>query len=198
MRRIVLPLRAVETSVKAIAAGNYAQEVPFTQATDEIGSLARSVEILKQSAEAMAEHRWVSASAAKLVSGLPGATTLAEFGVRVRKIRDDLTGMLRQARAEGKRVVGYGATAKSATVTNFCGIGAELVPFVCDTTPAKQGRLTPGTHIPVRQPAAFADPYPDYALLVAWNHADEIMAKEQAFREAGGRWIQYVPDVHVS
>src|SRR4029077_6708677 len=68
---------------KAIAAGDYAQEVPFTQAADEIGSLARSVEILKRSAEAMAEHRWVSASAAKLVGGLPRATTLAEFGRRL-------------------------------------------------------------------------------------------------------------------
>jgi methylation protein EvaC len=94
-------------------------------------------------------------------------------------------------------VVGYGATAKSATVTNFCAIGPELVEFVSDSTPAKQGRLTPGTHLPVRPPDAFADPYPDYALLFAWNHADEIMAKEQAFRAAGGRWISYVPDVHV-
>src|SRR5206468_2392645 len=81
-RRIVVPLRSMETSVEAIAAGDYAQEVPFTKATDEIGSLARSVQVLKQSAEAMAEHRWVSASAARLVGGLQGATTLTEFGRR--------------------------------------------------------------------------------------------------------------------
>jgi two-component system, sensor histidine kinase and response regulator len=80
LRRIVHPLRATEAAVKAIAAGDYAQEVPFTGATGEVGSLARSVQALKQSAEAMAEHRWVSASAAKLVSGLPGAATLPEFG----------------------------------------------------------------------------------------------------------------------
>jgi methylation protein EvaC len=123
--------------------------------------------------------------------------TLAGFGAAVGKIREDLTALLRRLREDGKTVVGYGATAKSATVTNFCGIGPDLVPFVCDTTPTKQGRLTPGTHIPVRKPDAFADPYPDYALLFAWNHADEIMAKEQAFRDAGGRWILYVPDVHV-
>ena len=69
--------------MKAIAAGDYAQAVPFTQATDEVGSLARSVEILKQSAEAMAEHRWVSASSATLVGVLQGATSLAEFGRRL-------------------------------------------------------------------------------------------------------------------
>jgi two-component system sensor histidine kinase/response regulator len=83
LRRIVLPLRALDSSVKAIAAGDYQQEVPFTQATDEIGTFARSVQVLKHSAEAIAEHRWVSASAATLVNGLPGAATLAEFGHRL-------------------------------------------------------------------------------------------------------------------
>jgi methylation protein EvaC len=128
---------------------------------------------------------------------LADPATLDGFAGRVRRIREDLVDLLTRLRAEGKRVVGYGATAKSATVTNYCGIGPELVPYVCDTTPAKQGRLTPGAHIPVRPPAAFADPYPDYALLFAWNHAAEIMANEREFRRAGGRWILYVPDVHV-
>jgi methylation protein EvaC len=122
---------------------------------------------------------------------------LDSFAANVARIRDDLTTLLTRLRAEGRRVVGYGATAKSATVTNFCGIGPDLVPYVCDTTPTKQNRLTPGKHIPVRTPAAFADPCPDYALLFAWNHADEIMAKEQEFQQAGGRWILYVPEVHV-
>jgi methylation protein EvaC len=129
--------------------------------------------------------------------GLADPATLERFGVNVRRIREDLVGLLTELRDSGKRVVGYGATAKSATVNNFCGIGPDLVEFVCDTTPTKQGRLTPGTHIPVRTPDAFADPYPDYVLLFAWNHAEEIMAKEQAFRDAGGKWILYVPQVRV-
>ncbi|WP_030615930.1 methyltransferase domain-containing protein [Streptomyces sclerotialus] len=128
---------------------------------------------------------------------LAGLGTLREFGDKVMKIREDLTALLEKLRAEGRTVVGYGATAKSATVTNLCGIGPDLVPFICDTTPAKQGRLSPGTHIPVKEPSAFSGDYPDYALLFAWNHAEEIMAKEQGFREAGGKWILYVPDVHV-
>jgi methylation protein EvaC len=123
--------------------------------------------------------------------------TLRSFGARVLAIRDDLTALLRRLRDEGKRVVGYGATAKSATVTNLCGIGPDLVSFVCDTTPAKQGRLTPGSHLPVRESAEFANPYPDYALLFAWNHAEEIMAKEKEFTESGGRWILYVPEVRI-
>ncbi|MTE21815.1 methyltransferase domain-containing protein [Streptomyces sp. TRM43335] len=123
--------------------------------------------------------------------------TLRGFASAVRRNRDDLLALLRRLRDEGRRVVAYGATAKSATVANYCGIGPELVSFVCDTTPAKQGRLTPGSHIPVRGPEAFRDPYPDYALLFAWNHAEEIMAKEEGFRAAGGRWILYVPDVRL-
>jgi methylation protein EvaC len=129
--------------------------------------------------------------------GLAEPATFGTFAANVRRNRDELVALLDGLRREGRRVVGYGATAKSATVTNFCGIGPELVSHVCDSTPAKQGLLTPGAHIPVLPPDVFAQPYPDYALLFAWNHAEEIMAKEREFRDAGGRWIMYVPDVHV-
>ncbi|EPH43898.1 class I SAM-dependent methyltransferase [Streptomyces aurantiacus] len=123
---------------------------------------------------------------------------LRAFAEQVAAVRTELRELLTRLRDEGKRVVAYGATAKSATVANYCGIGPDLVEFVCDTTPEKQGRLTPGSHIPVRPHEAFASPaYPDYALLFAWNHAEEIMAKETAFRASGGRWITYVPDVKV-
>lgn len=131
------------------------------------------------------------------VKGLADPATFDRFARAVDRVRDDLITLLRRLHAQGSRVVAYGATAKSATVANYCGIGPNLVSFVCDTTPAKQGRLTPGSHLPVRPREAFADPYPDYALLFAWNHAEEIMAKEQAFRDAGGQWILYVPEVRV-
>ncbi|WP_248962794.1 class I SAM-dependent methyltransferase [Sphaerisporangium perillae] len=129
--------------------------------------------------------------------GLAEPEVLQGFASSVSRIRDDLAGLLRSLRENGKTVVGYGATAKSATVTNFCGIGPDLVSYVCDSTPAKQHRLSPGAHIPVRPSEAFAASYPDYALLFAWNHAGEIMAKEEQFREAGGQWILYVPEVRV-
>lgn len=129
--------------------------------------------------------------------GLGSYETYHRFGVRIDRIRTDLVALLRYLRATGRRVVGYGATSKSATVTNYCGIGPDLVPFICDTTPEKQGRLSPGAHIPIRPAEAFADPYPDFALLFAWNHAEEIMAKERRFTQQGGRWILYVPRVHI-
>jgi methylation protein EvaC len=130
-------------------------------------------------------------------AGLADPATFDGFAARVRKIRDELVTLLHRLHDEGKTVVGYGATAKSATATNYCGITPELVPYVCDSTPGKQGLLMPGSRIPVRPPSEFSQPYPDYALLFAWNHADEIMNKERAFHESGGKWILYVPDVHV-
>ncbi|MET9784458.1 class I SAM-dependent methyltransferase [Nocardiopsis alba] len=129
---------------------------------------------------------------------LTSPATLARFVENVERVRTDLLAELRRIKERGERVVGYGATAKSATVLNFCGIGPDLVEFICDSTPAKQGRLTPGTHIPVRGPEEYRRAYPDYALLLAWNHAEEIMAKETEFQKAGGRWIRYVPEVSVS
>ncbi|MEU6714619.1 class I SAM-dependent methyltransferase [Nonomuraea sp. NPDC046802] len=119
------------------------------------------------------------------------------FARRAADIRDALTTLLTGLREQGRRVVGYGATAKSATILNYCGIGPDLIPCICDSTPGKQGRLTPGSHIPVLAAESFAAPYPDYALLFAWNHAEEIMAKEQEFKRRGGRWIMYVPEVHI-
>jgi methylation protein EvaC len=104
---------------------------------------------------------------------------------------------LNKLRGQGKRVVGYGATSKSTTVTNYCGIKPQHVEFISDTTPIKQGKLSPGAHIPVRPYTEFTRAYPDYAVLFAWNHAAEIRAKEQAFIATGGQWIFYVPDVRV-
>lgn len=130
-------------------------------------------------------------------AGIADEATFARFSDHIGHIRTDLVRLLRDLRSDGARVVGYGATSRSATVMNYCHIGPDLVPIVCDSTPEKQGRVTPGSKIPVCSPEAFCDPYPDYALLFAWNHAEEIMAKERLFREKGGRWILYAPQVHL-
>jgi methylation protein EvaC len=111
--------------------------------------------------------------------------------------RQELLRLLRDLQKKGKRVVGYAATSKSTTVTNYCGITPDLIEFISDTTPVKQGKFSPGAHIPVRPYQDFAENYPDYALLFAWNHSKEIMEKEQKFKEAGGKWIVYVPKVEV-
>jgi methylation protein EvaC len=129
--------------------------------------------------------------------GLHRPETFDMLRRNIERSRDELMALLREVKTQGKRVVGYAATSKSTTVINYCGITPELVEFISDTTPIKQGKYSPGMHIPIRPHEEFKARYPDYALLFGWNHAEEIMAKEQAFREAGGKWIVYVPKVQV-
>ncbi len=129
--------------------------------------------------------------------GLRRAATYVRLRQNIEKSRTDLMHLLRDFKARGKRVVGYAATSKSTTVTNYCGITPDLVEFISDTTPIKQGKFSPGTHIPVKPYEEFKTRYPDYALLFGWNHSAEILAKEQDFRKSGGRWIVYVPKVEV-
>lgn len=129
--------------------------------------------------------------------GLHRAETYDRLRQSIETSRDDLMRQLRDLKQQNKRVVGYGATSKSTTVTNFCGITRDLVEFISDTTPIKQGKFSPGVHIPVHPHQEFEARYPDYALLFAWNHADEVMAQEQNFRQAGGKWLVYVPRVKV-
>jgi methylation protein EvaC len=129
--------------------------------------------------------------------GLRRRETFEQFRRNVERSRDELMKLLHDLKQKDKRVVGYGATSKSTTVINYCGITPDLVEFISDTTPIKQNKLSPGKHIPVRPYQEFQAQYPDYALLFAWNHAEEIMAKEQGFQEAGGQWIVYVPEVRI-
>lgn len=131
------------------------------------------------------------------VLGLKLPETYDRLRRNIERSRDELMALLQDLKAQGKRVVGYGATSKSTTVTNYCGITPDLVEFISDTTPIKQGKFSPGTHIPVRPYTEFASRYPDYALLFAWNHGEEIMEKEQDFQNAGGKWIVYVPQVKI-
>lgn len=132
----------------------------------------------------------------ELRMGLTSPEAFARFASRVESSRDALSSLLRDLRGRGKRVAGYGATSKSTTVINYCGIGPDLLEYISDTTPGKQGKLSPGAHIPVSPYERFRASPPDYALLFAWNHAQEILAKERGYAEAGGRFITYVPDVH--
>ncbi|HUQ85974.1 MAG TPA: class I SAM-dependent methyltransferase [Vicinamibacterales bacterium] len=124
--------------------------------------------------------------------------TLARFRDGVMDTGARLMSLLRSCKSDGKRVTGYGATSKSTTTINFFGITPDLLPFICDTTPAKHGTFSPGMHIPVRPHSGFAAPYPERALLFSWNHAAEVRAKEQAFARSGGKWIVYVPAVEES
>jgi methylation protein EvaC len=133
----------------------------------------------------------------ELEQGLDKLVTFEAFQRNVEKSKEDLVELLTKLKAEGKRVVGYAATSKSTTILNYCNIGPDLIEYICDTTPIKHGTFTPGMHIPVVPYEVFADNPPDYAVLFAWNHAEEIMAKEQSYMQNGGKWILHVPEVKV-
>ncbi len=131
--------------------------------------------------------------------GLDQSSKYQKFADEVDHIKDELICLLTKLVREGKKVVGYGATSKSTTVTNYFGITPDLVGAIYDTTPIKQNKVSPGAHIPILPYAEFRESEPDYVLLFAWNHAAEIMEKEKTFMEEGGRkWITYIPEVKVT
>lgn len=122
-------------------------------------------------------------------AGLNRRASFDSFVATVQSHRDWLRNTLTDLRAQGRRVLGYGAPAKAAVVLNYCGIGTDLLPAVIDSTPAKQGFCIPGTRQPILAPSAIDSQRPDVFLLLAWNHAQEIQSRESAFRARGGRFI---------
>jgi methylation protein EvaC len=130
--------------------------------------------------------------------GLDNNKSYLGFTDSVDKIKVDLIELLNNLKSQGKKVVAYGATSKSTTVTNYFGITPELVKCIFDTTPIKHNKLSPGAHIPILPYEQFHQSNPDYVLLFAWNHAIEIMKKEQDFMDVNKHWITYIPEVKVS
>lgn len=127
--------------------------------------------------------------------GLNDPKTFGGFRKNCEISRAQLLELLDNVKHQGHRIVGYAATSKSTTIINYCGITTEHLDYISDTTPIKQGKYSPGAHIPVRSYEEFLSDYPDYALLFAYNHFDEIMEKEKKFMAQCGRWIVYVPKV---
>ena len=129
--------------------------------------------------------------------GLNKPVTYTNFKNNCENSKVELKKLLTKLKDEGKSVAGYGATSKSTTILNYSDIGPELIEYICDNTPIKQGKFSPGKHIPIVPIETFKSNYPDYLVLFAYNHAKEIMEKEKDFTEKGGKWILYVPNVHI-
>ena len=132
---------------------------------------------------------------AELRQNLHSLDTCIAFASACEASRERLVDALMKEKSAGRRVVGYGATSKSTTILNYCGIGPELIDYICDTSPTKHGKFSPGMHIPIRPYETFSMDPPQTALLLAWNHSKEILAKESAFTEAGGRWLTHLQAV---
>ncbi len=126
--------------------------------------------------------------------GITGFAYYARFGERVAAIRDRLLALLRGLKAEGARIVGYGAAAKGTILLNYCGIGSEILDYVVDRNIHKQGRYVPGVRLEIQPPSRILETRPDYLLILPWNFKDEIIAQQAAFREGGGRFILPIPE----
>lgn len=125
--------------------------------------------------------------------GVSDQSRYATFAREVEELRHAIGSLVRELAATGARIAGYGAAAKAVVLTNTCGLDASLVQYVVDRNPYKQGRLLPGVRIPVRPPEALLESPPDYLVLFVWNIADEVIAQQQRFAEAGGRFIVPIP-----
>jgi SAM-dependent methyltransferase len=119
------------------------------------------------------------------------------FGQRVEGLKYGLCELLWKLKAGGKRLAAYGASAKGSTLLNYFGIGREVLDFVVDRSTYKQGRYTPGTHLPVYAPERLLEIMPDYTLLLTWNFANEILEQQDVYLQNGGRFIIPIPEIRI-
>ena len=98
---------------------------------------------------------------------------------------------LKKLKKRGKKIAGYAATSKSTTILNYCNIDKKFIDYICDTTPEKIGKFSPGMHIPIVSMDYFKKNQPDVSFLFAWNHKKEILKKEKQFSKKG-KWIAHI------
>jgi len=130
-------------------------------------------------------------------TGLGDPSTYRSFAERVDDSRVALRQLISAERASGRRIAGLGATAKGNTLLNFCDLRPEEIEYIGDSTPFKQGLLTPGTHIPVVPEARLKADRPERILLLAWNYAEAILPRYRDYLEAGGRFIHPIPRARI-
>ena len=126
--------------------------------------------------------------------GAADTTVYRRFADAVRSYRPTLRAFLANLRAAGKSIAAYGASAKGATLLNYCGVDRTLIDFVVDRSTLKQGLAMPGVQLPILAPDELLHRQPDFVLLLAWNFADEVMEQQAEYRRHGGRFIVPVPE----
>jgi hypothetical protein len=152
---------------------------------------------VQREGEGVIQDRVGEILAAEKNAGLDRFETYERFAERARKIKKDLHETLAMFARKGQKVAGYGAPAKGNTLLGFLDIGPDLLPYIVDRSPLKQGLFTPGTHIPVVPPERLLQDQPDYVLLLAWNFVDEIIEQQAEYRRRGGTFMVPVPEVRV-
>jgi SAM-dependent methyltransferase len=130
-------------------------------------------------------------------SGQASLKGYESFSLQVKQTKWALVDFLLTAAREGKKVAGYGAPGKSATLLNYCGIGKDMIEYTVDRNPYKHGRYLPGSHIPIHHPDRIRETKPDYVVILPWNLKDEIVSQLAYIREWGGRFVVPIPKVSV-
>jgi SAM-dependent methyltransferase len=130
-------------------------------------------------------------------AGLDKAEGYDSFAQQVKESKFALVDFLLSAAMQGKKVAGYGAPGKSATLLHYCGIGKDLIEYTVDRSPYKQGRFLPGSRIPIYHPDRIRETKPQYVVILPWNLKDEIMEQLQYIREWGGSFVVPIPKVTV-
>ena len=146
--------------------------------------------------------RQVSGSVGGLIDlerkmGLDEAETYRDFGRRIDVLKEELSALLRAKKAAGRTIAAFGAPAKATTLMYHFGIGSDVIDFIVDDSPLKQGLYSPGMHIPVVPSSAIYDKKPDDIVILAWNFAAPIMEKHKAFQESGGQFIVPLPAIEI-
>jgi SAM-dependent methyltransferase len=130
--------------------------------------------------------------------GVTSPAYYQRFSDHAARVKADLSAFLAEQKKAGRRVAAYGASAKGSTLLNYIGEAAGSLEFIADRSTYKQGRLSPGLHVPVVSAEELAVRAPDYAVLLVWNFADEVMAQQQTFRAKGGRFVIPLPKLTVA
>lgn len=123
---------------------------------------------------------------------------LSKYAVKVKNTKVQLMNLLEELVANGKTIIGYGASGRGTTIMNYCGIDSEYLDYVVDDAPAKHGFFTPGTHLPIK-PWSYINKAgsPDYIILFAWAFLDEVITKRKEYILQGGKFIIPLPEVRV-
>lgn len=124
-------------------------------------------------------------------------STFQTFQASADGVKNDLLLYLIEQKRLGKTVVGYGAAAKGNTLLNYAGIKHDLLPYICDAAPSKQGKYMPGSHIPILSPSILRERKPDIVLILPWNIADEVIAQNSYAYEWGGVFVTAIPQINV-
>ncbi len=135
--------------------------------------------------------------AREAAAGLDQIETYQAYAKRLDALKQELTDLLKTEKAAGKTIAGFGAPAKATTLMYHFGLGRDVIDFIADDNPLKQGTFTPGLHVPVLPASEIYARKPDCVVILAWNFADSIMKMQKSYLEAGGTFIVPLPDLKI-